>query len=87
MQRIVRVCFGAEGTHAMEHLSDLGPDPSGLSAPDPCGYVRQADLALLYGSREEAVALIAQAYLAFDLVLADCDEITGSGRGWPGRSS
>ena len=71
----------------MEHLPDLGPDPSGLSAPDPCGYVRRADLALLYGSREEAIALIAQAYLAFDLVLGDCDEITGSGRVWPGRSS
>jgi hypothetical protein len=50
-------------------------------------YVRQADLALLYGTREEAVAMIAQAYLAFDLVLANCDDITGWGKVWQGRSS
>ena len=64
----------------MERLTDLGSDRSGLAAPNPCAYVRQADLALLYGSREEAVALIAQAYLAFDLVLADFDEVTELGR-------
>ena len=69
----------------MERLTDLGSDRSGLAAPNPCAYVRQADLALLYGSREEAVALIAQAYLAFDLVLADSDMVTELGK--PGRSS
>jgi hypothetical protein len=69
----------------MERLTDLGSDRLGLAAPDPCAYVRQADLALLYGSREEAVALIAQAYLAFDLVLADSDMVTELGK--PGRSS
>ena len=58
-----------------------------VSALDPCRYVRQADLALLDGSRDEAAALIAQAYLAFDLVLADCDDVTGLGRVWSGRSS
>jgi hypothetical protein len=57
----------------MERLPDLGTDPPDLAAIDPCRYVRQADLALLSGDREEAVALIAQAYLAFDLMLADCD--------------
>jgi hypothetical protein len=35
---------------------------------DPYRYLRQADLALHFGTRDEAVALIAQAYLAFDLV-------------------
>jgi hypothetical protein len=80
-ERTLRV----EGAYAMERVTDLGSDRSGLAAPDPCAYVRQADLALLYGSREEAVALIAQAYLAFDLVLADSDAVTDSGR--PGRSS
>jgi hypothetical protein len=64
----------------MEHLPNLGLDFPELSALDPCGHVRQADLALLNGGREEAVALIAQAYLAFDLVLADCDDVTGLGR-------
>ena len=58
-----------------------------ISAVDPCRYVRQADIALLYGSRDEAVAMIALAYLAFDLVLANCDEITGWGKVWSGRSS
>lgn len=40
---------------------------------DPHRYLREADLALLYGSRDDAVALIAQAYLAFDLLAADSD--------------
>ena len=42
---------------------------------DPHRYLREADLALLYGSREDAIALIAQAYLAFDLLAAECDTI------------
>jgi hypothetical protein len=66
----------------MQHLSDLRTNLAELSAVDPCRYVRQADLALLYGTREEAVAMIAQAYLAFDLVLANCDDITGWGKVW-----
>jgi hypothetical protein len=66
----------------MQRLSDLRTNLAELSAVDPCRYVRQADLALLYGSREEAVAMIAQAYLAFDLVLANCDDITGWGKVW-----
>ena len=71
----------------MEHFPDLGSNRPDFSGLDPCHYVREADLALLYGSRELAVALIAQAYLAFDLMLADCDQVTGLGRAWPGRSS
>jgi hypothetical protein len=71
----------------VQHFPDLGSDPPEFSALDPCRYLREADLALLYGSRESAVALIAQAYLAFDLMLADCDEVTGLGKSWMGRSS
>ena len=66
----------------MQRLSDLGTNFAETPAVDPCRYVRQADLALLNGSREEAVAMIAQAYLAFDLALTDCDDITGWGEGW-----
>ena len=71
----------------MERLPNLATSPPELSALDPSRYVREADLALLYGSREDAVALIAQAYLAFDLALAGCDEFRGKGKVWPGRSS
>ena len=71
----------------MERLPNLATNRPDFSAIDPCRYVREADLALLYGSREDAVALIAQAYLAFDLVLACCGELTGPGNVWPGRNS
>ncbi len=54
---------------------------------DPCCYVREADLALLFGSREDAIALIAKAYLAFDLVLTDCKEIMAPGKVWLERNS
>ncbi len=64
----------------MEHVANLGTDFQELPALDPCCTVRQADLALLNRRREEAAALITQAYLAFDLVLADCDDVTGLGR-------
>ena len=62
-------------------------DARGARPSDPCDYVRMADLALLYGSREEAEALVTLAYLAFDLMLAGCDEATNWGRAWWGRSS
>ena len=61
----------------MERLSDLATSPPRNSALDPCRYVREADFALLYGSREDAVALIAQTYLVFDLALESYDELTG----------
>lgn len=38
-------------------------------------YLREADLALLHGSHEDVIALIAQAYLAFDLVAAECHSL------------
>ncbi len=54
---------------------------------DPYHYVRLADLALLYGNRDQAEALVTMAYLAFDLMLAGSDEVTSWGRMWPGRNS
>jgi hypothetical protein len=61
----------------MEYPSELGFGPttnrsSVAALLDPHRYLRDADLAMLYGSREDAIALIAQAYLAFDLLTADC---------------
>jgi hypothetical protein len=53
----------------MQRWSDLGVDFPDLLSFNPYHYVQEADLALFYGSREEAVALIAQAYLAFDFAL------------------
>jgi hypothetical protein len=54
-------------------------EPVDQSSPatllDPQRYVREADLALRYGSREDVIALIAQAYLAFDLVAAECQSL------------
>jgi hypothetical protein len=61
------------------HLPDFAPDHIArdqarfASMVDPLHYVREADLAVLNGRREAAMALIAKAYLAFDLVAVDCD--------------
>jgi hypothetical protein len=71
----------------MERSSEDATGIPEFSVVDPCDYLREADLALLYGSREQAVALIAKAYLAFDLALADCGEVMPRGKVWPGRSS
>jgi hypothetical protein len=54
---------------------------------DPSHYLRLADLALLYGSRDEAEALVTMAYLAFDLMLGESQEITELRKVWPGRSN
>jgi hypothetical protein len=62
-------------------------DDPGAIAPDPCHYVRMADLALLCGSRAEAEALVTLAYLAFDRVLADSDDVTDWARLRPERSN
>jgi hypothetical protein len=56
----LRARFVAEGADAMEHVANLGTDFQELPALDPCGTVRQADLALLNRRREEAAALITQ---------------------------
>jgi hypothetical protein len=46
---------------------------------DPCRYVHEADQARQRGDHEAAVALIAQAYLAFDLCSAGCEHARGRG--------
>jgi len=53
----------------MERLPDLGTGSSDFLSLNAYDYVAQAELALLQGSRDVAVALIARAYLAFDLAL------------------
>ena len=54
---------------------------------DPCHYVREADHALRRGDRKAALALIAQAYLAFDLCSAGCQKARASGKGSSERNS
>ena len=71
----------------MRYLPDLGSIPADGPPSDPSHYVRQADLALLYGSREQAVALIELAYVAYDLLYARCEAIIGCDRAWPGKNS
>jgi len=71
----------------MGRLPDPGTVHVEFVALDPCRYVREADQALRGGRREQAVSLIAQAYLAFDLVSADCERFMAAGRAWSGRSS
>jgi hypothetical protein len=58
----------------MERLLGLRHGGGARRAPllDPCRYVREADRALAVGDLSGAVALIAQAYLAFDLCSTDC---------------
>ena len=65
----------------MEFPSNSVPDPAELtSLVEPYLYLRQADVALLQGNREQAIALIGRIYLAFDLLVAGCDEISDSDR-------
>ncbi len=64
----------------MEGPPNLPPSFPRLSALDPCRDVREADLALLFGRREDANALIERAYLAFDLLTPECDEFMGRGK-------
>jgi hypothetical protein len=47
-------------------IETVGPD---VTPSDPTHYLRLADLAMLYGSRDEAEAMITMTYLAFDLML------------------
>lgn len=58
-----------------------------VALPGPYRYLREADLALLHGSRDEAVALIALAYLAYDRLAAGSNDLTVVGKVWPERSS
>lgn len=61
-------------------LPEAGP-------PDPSHYLRLADLALLYGSRDEAEALITMAYLAFDWMWIEREDFIAARKVWPGRSN
>ncbi len=54
---------------------------------DPSHYLRLADLALLYGSRDEAEALITMAYLAFDSMWIEREDFIAVRKVWPGRSN
>ena len=55
---------------------------------DPCRFVRDADLALARGDREEAVLLIQQAYLAFDLCANwCCERVRAAGKDRSERNS
>jgi hypothetical protein len=40
---------------------------------DPYRFIREAEVAIISGNRKVAVALIAQAYFAFDLLAVDCN--------------
>ena len=54
---------------------------------DPCRYAREADEALARGDRRAAAALIEQAFLAFDLCAASCEQVRRLGRACWERSS
>jgi hypothetical protein len=71
----------------MLYFRKFEDDERGAVYPDPCHYVRMAELALLCGSRAEAEALVTLAYLAFDQMLAGSDEVTDWSKVSPGRSS
>ena len=58
-----------------------------VSLLDPQRYVREADCALTNGRRDDSIALIAQAYLAFDLLNPGCGVTTRSAQAKPERSS
>ena len=80
------------GMSAMERLSTFKPKDSACRSGEPTlmkpyGYIRDAESALRSGNRPEAIVLIALAYLAFDLVNVDCDEITAPGIAWLERNS
>ncbi len=47
---------------------------------DPWRYGREADEALARGDRREAAVLIEQAFLAFDLCAATCEQVRRLGR-------
>jgi hypothetical protein len=55
--------------------------------PDPSHYVRLADVALLYGSRDEAESLITMAYNAFDATLGEWGDITELQKAWPEKNN
>jgi hypothetical protein len=69
---IIPVILATEGTRVMERFPTFkrGDRTMLVSLLDPYRYVREADRALERGDSDHARALIAQAYLAFDLCAA-----------------
>jgi hypothetical protein len=68
--------LATEGTRVMERISTLkrGDRTILVSLLEPYHYVREADRALARGDRDHARTLIAQAYMAFDLCAAGCEQ-------------
>ena len=71
----------------MQRLPDMANQLRPPSAVDPCRYVRQADVALLHGNREEARGADRAGLPGLRPVLAICDDITGWGTVWSERNS
>jgi hypothetical protein len=73
----------------MEHFPALerGERTILVSLLDPYHYVLEADRALARGHRDQARALIAQAYLAFDLCAAGCEQARARDRESSERNS
>jgi hypothetical protein len=73
----------------MEHSPALkrGERTVLVSLLDPILYVREADLALTRGDRDLARTLIAQAYFAFDLCAAGCEQARARDRESSERSN
>lgn|SRR5271166_3192787 len=64
-------------TETSQSMKCLAPPGCGLGPAlahlgDPCRFARAADQALAAGERDEALALISQTYVAFDLLWAAC---------------
>jgi hypothetical protein len=73
----------------MEHSPALkrGERTVLVSLLDPFRYVREADRALERGDRDHARTLIAQAYFAFDLCAAGCEQARARDRGLSERNN
>jgi hypothetical protein len=64
-------------------VRELGPG----TMIDPYRYACEADRALARGDRNSALVLLDQAFLAYDLCGADCEQVRALGRACGARSS
>jgi hypothetical protein len=73
---IITLILTTKGTGVMERSPTFkrGGRSMLVSLLDPHHYVREADQALARGDGDHARTLIAQAYLAFDLCEAGCEQ-------------